>query len=177
MSSLVELIVLIGLLGFLAAQVMPRFVDLRDEAEFAQVQGTAAAIESAVNHVPIIWSVNKHPTRVQDLQGFGDDDVDTNNIGFPIGTNKGSGNENIGKQRAGCVMLWDGLMISHPSVSLNNDGADYQAYRHTQNKVCSYVYRAGGDTRNRRRADLVIKYDSRDGTVVVCGAYLTLQTC
>ncbi len=175
--TLFELIAVIVVVGILGVTALARFQDLSGQAELAQASKIAAEFQSAINRTQLTWYTQRLPTRVQNLQGFGDNNVDTNNIGLPIGIDKGNGNENIGRGRAGCPGLWEGLLSSYPSVSNNNNGAEYQAFRHTQNKVCSYVYRAGGDNRNRTQAALVIKYDSRDGNVVVCGSNPDLPTC
>lgn len=45
--TLIELVIVIVILGILAAVAIPRFVDLEDEATLAGVQGVAGAISSA----------------------------------------------------------------------------------------------------------------------------------
>jgi MSHA pilin protein MshA len=47
--TLIELIVVIVILGILAATALPRFVDLSGEAEQAAVQGVAGAVTGASN--------------------------------------------------------------------------------------------------------------------------------
>ena len=109
--------------------------------------------------------------------GYGDGTIDTNNLGYPIGTSKGNGNENIGVGNQGCADLWRGVLEDAPTVAHNNNNEQYRSYRHTGNQVCSYVYRESGDTGNQNSGLLVIKYDSRDGSVVVCGQRSDVPSC
>ena len=174
--TIIELVVVIALLGILAAVALPRFLNVTDTAELAAAESTAGAFQTAVIQVNTAWKLSGEDQRVQDLSNFGDGTVDTNDSGYPLGTDKGSGNENIGRQNKGCVELWYGLLQSPPSVSLESD-ADYQAYRHSDNKMCSYVYRKGGDQLGYDTAALVIQYDSRIGDVWVCGSRTDISAC
>ncbi len=175
--TLVELVIILLLIALLAAFALPRFSNLREDAELAQVQGVAAALQSGVKLARAVFLGQSRNARVQNLPGFGAGNVDTNNNGFPIGIDKGNGNENIGRGPRGCAGVWSGVLNTAPSVAHNTSALDYQAYRHTGNRVCSYVYRAGGDGGNRNTAQLVIEYDSRDGRVRVCGQHPRVPGC
>ncbi len=150
---------------------------MSEEAELAQAQGIAGALSSGVLTVKALFRSQGHSVRVQNLEGYGDGTIDTNNIGYPIGIDKNNGNENIGQNNNGCVGVWDGVLTQAPSVSHNNNNQQYRSYRHTGNKICSYVYRGSGDNGNQNSGLLVIKYDSRDGSVVVCGQRSDLPSC
>ncbi|MBI3044750.1 MAG: type II secretion system protein [Betaproteobacteria bacterium] len=55
--TLVELIVVIVILGILAATALPRFINVTGDARFASVQGMAGALRSAVSVVQSKWMV------------------------------------------------------------------------------------------------------------------------
>jgi len=174
--SLIELVITLLLLAIVATFIIPKVINLRDDSELAVVQGTAAAFQSAAKSVQQAFIVGGYTTRVQNLPNFGAGNVDTNNNGFPIGINKGSVNENIGRGPNGCRGVWLGILDSSFTVGTGANN-DFQSYRHTNNKVCSYVYRKGGDNAPRASAQLVIQYDSRDGQVYTCGAHPELPAC
>lgn len=175
--TLIELILSIVLIGILSAVIIPRFANLSDAAVIAQAEGVAGSLRSSVSTVKALFQSQGHATRIQNLQGFGNNNVDTNNQGYPIGIDKGNGNESIGQRNKGCAELWQGLLSEAPSVAHNNDNQQYRSFRHTQNRVCSYVYRDDGDTGNQNTGQIIIRYDSRDGSVTVCGQSSLLPAC
>lgn len=175
--TLIELIIVIIILATLAAFAIPRFADLQDESELNTIKYIASSFRVGVEGVKQVFTIQNHPTRVQNLPNYGDGTIDTNNAGLPIGTTKGTGNENIGVGNAGCVGLWNGLLENPPSVSHNTNNFDFRSYRHTGNKICSYVYRLNGDTGNQNTGELIIRYDSRDGKVDVCGSRSDIPNC
>ena len=175
--TLVELIITLAVVAILAASILPRASNLSEEAVIAQAEGIAGSLRSAVNTVKVVFLSQGHPSRVQNLQGYGNNNVDTNNLGYPIGIDKGNGNENVGRNNKGCDELWDGILVDAPDSAFNNNNQDYRSYRHDGNKVCSYVYRKNGDNGNQNTGLIIIRYDSRDGTVRVCGACSKLPAC
>ena len=175
--TLIELVSVIVILGIISIFILPRFAVIQDDAELAQIEYIASSFKLGVDTVKTLFNAKNYPTRIQNLPGYGNDNIDTNNIGYPIGTTKGNGNENIGRGNAGCSDLWLGLMDNPPSVSFSNDNADFRSYRHTANRLCSYVYRKNGDIGNQNTGQIMIRYDSRNGIVRVCGSRADIPAC
>ncbi|WP_426176283.1 type II secretion system protein [Massilia sp. TWR1-2-2] len=59
--TLIELIVVIVILGVLAATALPRFADLGGDARLAKIQAGAGAVQSAASLVHGTWMVNASP--------------------------------------------------------------------------------------------------------------------
>lgn len=94
--TLVELVVVIVILGILAAVAVPRFINLSDEAEQAAVEATAGAMGSAMALNYAGCAVASDPTKCSAvdncddvsalLQGTTDYDVTPTEITGAIGT-------------------------------------------------------------------------------------------
>ncbi|MBU1872095.1 MAG: type II secretion system GspH family protein [Candidatus Omnitrophica bacterium] len=56
--TLIELIMVIVIIGILAAIAVPRFIDLRDEAQTAECQGNASALRAAISNFYASSAVN-----------------------------------------------------------------------------------------------------------------------
>lgn len=90
--TLIELVVVILLLGILAATALPKFANLQSDAKKAAVNGFAGGLRAGVALVHAQW-MGRHNASgaVSDVQGFGGNNVDVNAAGWPIGTTNGSG--------------------------------------------------------------------------------------
>jgi MSHA pilin protein MshA len=89
--TLIELVMVIVILGILAATAMPRFINLSDDARIASVNGMAGGIRSAVNVVQGGYAAaGATGTSVTTADGT----VVTVNsgTGIPVGTAAGVGN-------------------------------------------------------------------------------------
>lgn len=170
--TLIELAITIIILAVLAAIAIPKFVNFREDAEISRVKAIAAAYQEAVSFVQIRYQLLGLSQNMANIEGFADDSVDVNPSGFPLGIDKNktmSQPHNIGKGQNGCVSLWKVLLINPPSISRNDDGSDFQSYRHRGdegfNSQCSYVLRSLGDDKSYQLADMVINYDAEKGKV------------
>lgn len=152
--TLIELVVVIVILGVLAAVALPRFINVTKDAHEAAVRGAGGALASAVLLVRAQWEVNRgngnDTTPNTDVVGFGDGTVDVNAQGWPVGT----------ADVLNCVQVWNAILQgSAPRVGTASTPAspvDYIAS--AAGAVCTYTYQL--DDLN----DSIV-YDSSNGTV------------
>ena len=157
--TLIELVVVIVILGVLAAVALPRFMNATEDAHSAAVNGTGGALAAGVALVRSQWELN----RVKGLAapntnvvGFGDGTVDVNASGWPIGVN-GAWN---------CVEIWRSVLQgSAPTVdTASGTGIDYVAT--SAGTTCTYTYQLDGRTAASTPAQRTITYDNNTGVVV-----------
>ena len=80
--TLVELIVVIVILGILAATALPRFINVSDSARVAATNGVAGGLRSAVALVQAAWQVAGGTSAVTSVNMVGGSVTVTSN-GFP----------------------------------------------------------------------------------------------
>ncbi len=125
----------IVIVGIVAAVVGPRFIDLSDGAHRAAVTNTAGGFKTAVDLVHIRYLSLGLSGAQDDLPGYGDNDVDVNAFGYPVDT---AGGNALNLPR--CVRVWNGILMSGPTVAQNvASDPDYRASRSGQ--TCTYTYR------------------------------------
>jgi MSHA pilin protein MshA len=88
--TLVELVIVIVILGILAAFALPRFADVSADAERASMEGAAGAIKSAASTVRMKWKAANDDTLTSvDVDGK---TVAVVSGGYPQATAAGIGN-------------------------------------------------------------------------------------
>lgn len=176
--TLLELVIAILILGVLAATALPRFMDSRVQAHEAKVKAVGGAFATAVQMVHAQWQANgANATAVDNLPGFGEDNIDVNANGWPTDTNGANQIPLFNAGRNQCRRLLQTLLLNGPSVSQVAPGpgllissayafsappydpaADFWASAPALNR-CSFEYRP--------IANLGFTYDCLNGTVVV----------
>jgi prepilin-type N-terminal cleavage/methylation domain-containing protein len=154
--TLVELVVVIIILGILAATALPRFMNVQDQAHAAAVDGAAGGFGAGVAMFLAQWVANGLTAAADNVVGFGDDTMDSNAEGWP--TDASDGNDVV--DAADCVEIWQGVMQNSPTVATTAT-EDYQAGAVDATNVCTYTYRL--DTATARS----ITYDADTGAVAV----------
>jgi MSHA pilin protein MshA len=84
--TLIELIVVIVILGILAATALPKFADLGVDARIAKANGARGAAGSAVGISRGKWLVKGSPSTAQTIDG-----VTMNSTGYPTADSAGIG--------------------------------------------------------------------------------------
>ncbi|PTU74244.1 type II secretion system protein [Pseudomonas mangrovi] len=156
--TLIELVVVIAILGILAAVALPRFINVTDDAHESAIRGAGGALASAVLLVRSQWEVNRGKgiaTPNVNVQGFGAGNVDVNAAGWPVGISDGATLGSAGD----CVDLWNNLLQgSAPRVAIAA-GTDIDYVASLAGQVCTFTYQAQGTN------DTIV-YNAADGTVV-----------
>ncbi len=149
--TLIELVVVIAILGILAAVALPRFISATKDANQAAFDGAAGGLASAVALVRAQFELNRNGGSnsngctgagcQQNVGGFGLENVDVNAAGWPVGI--GGGTAISGAQD--CVDIWQNVLQgSAPSVAASGADRDYLASAAGQ--LCTYTYQLdGGD--------------------------------
>ncbi len=156
--TLIELVVVIAILGILAAFALPRFAQLSEQAHQSSIKGTAGALSAGVALAKAQWVTNGQTGAVPAVDGFGDGDVAVNENGWPTSTNTTTSAPNPAR----CVQIWQGLLQSNaPTIAQSSAGdasADYWASV-TNTTACEYEYQLDGQ-------NSTITYDTDDGSIV-----------
>lgn len=155
--TLIELVIVIVILGILAATALPRFISVTDDAHTAAVDGAGGGLGSAMALGHAKWVADGATGTTVDLDDDTTNDLVVNASGWPVGNGGDDGTLNAASE---CKNLWDASMQNPPVVdtaSADIAGADYEAS--VSGTICTYTYQP--DTSKN------IQYDSADGGVDV----------
>jgi len=164
--TMIELVVVIAILGILAAVALPHFIDSAKDAHRSTVRSAGGAFTSAVSMVRGQYELNRnggHNSCVAgncqiDVLGYGNGTVDVNTLGWPVGTER-SGNPGAitSMSQQECLNLWANLLqASAASVT----GANPTFRAEAQGHRCLYRYTLDGNND-------FIEYNSNTGEVAV----------
>ncbi|QUE74456.1 type II secretion system protein [Stutzerimonas stutzeri] len=164
--TMIELVVVIAILGILAAVALPHFIDSAKDAHRAAVRSAGGAFTSAVSLLRGQYELNRNggtnlcvAGNCQiNVAGYGNGTLDVNAAGWPVGTERsGTPGINTAMTADECRRLWGNLLqASAPTVNGNQ-----AAFTATANGTrCLYAYTLDG-------ADDIIEYNANTGEVFV----------
>lgn len=161
--TLIELIIVMVLLGVLAATALPRYIDVTGRAHESTLNavGSAYSASIALSHAQWMASGYAPGADVDDLIGYGDSNLNMSVLGWPVGVVGETNNPDLTVQ--GCIDLWVALLqTGAPNISDSSPKADFLVTLGNDakgGKDCIYTYQP--DNKNN-----TIRYDADHGIVV-----------
>ncbi|WP_026960025.1 type II secretion system protein [Aliagarivorans taiwanensis] len=132
--SLIELVIVIVILGILAATALPRFLDVTDEAKVASMEGVAGGFATGVSLVRAQWESEARPQDavgnvvIYDTVQLYLTTGDTANgiaAGYPLAT---SANVGLPIDATRCLEVWEAIFQNPSPASTNIGGVQDNGY-------------------------------------------------
>ena len=162
--TIVELVVVIILLGILAATALPRFIDVDEEAHAAAFEGVMGGFQTGVAMYHAQWVADGQDPAGTQIPEFAN--LRTNATGYPYSTTTQTGHTPT--VSADCVSVFTGVMQGGPTISavgtlanLSGLNADYGA--RVDSNICNYYYT--GQSNNSGETIPFFSYAPVTGTV------------
>lgn len=124
--TLIELVIVVVILGFLAVTAIPKFLDLTDQAKEANIEGMAGGFATGVSLVRAQWEAEGRPTSSNVNQVNYDGTVfvlttppansTTIRPGYPVGLVVGNA-ATATMTNARCIEVWQGVFAQPPSIT------------------------------------------------------------
>ncbi|WP_415889638.1 type II secretion system protein [Neptuniibacter sp. SY11_33] len=161
--TIIELVVVIALLGILAAVALPRFINVTDDAHNAAVKGAAGGFAAGVA-LAKAKAVVENTASGGSIQLDGSASVAVNSFGYPTGA---SGAGATIDTDAECIAVWDNVLQGSRPVASTAiaAGVDYDAAQ-VDTSTCTFTYRQDAPS----GASRLITYEADSGNVTVAGA-------
>ncbi|PKG57870.1 prepilin-type N-terminal cleavage/methylation domain-containing protein [Shewanella sp. GutDb-MelDb] len=160
--TLIELIVVIIILGIIAIIAMPKFINLRQDAETATHEATGGAFKGGITLANVKWAAAGNSGPADNLQVFGggaSGQLDINLWGFPAQNYPPLESSPRLNNTNDCMSVWRTILEDAPLVSNSADTVDAVYRAVYQGPDQCYFYYLPEQT-------MSIYYDSRDGSVI-----------
>ncbi len=143
--TLIELVVVVVILGFLAVTAIPKFLDLTEQAKQANIEGMAGGFATGVSLARAQWEAEGRPKDASDrnIVNYGGTLIYLTVDGSIIGSTAISAIANID-----CIEVWNSLLQLPPLITADlttlnasgNENIDYFATKaaSSTDPVCHY---------------------------------------
>jgi len=133
--TLIELVIVVVIMGFLAVTAIPKFLDLTDQAKQANIEGMAGGFATAISLARAQWEAEGRPQNTSNLNTVNYDgsslilttENNTSGIrpGYVTGLTDGADLSNA-FDAANCIEVWQNILQQPPRVTssittLNSD--------------------------------------------------------
>jgi MSHA pilin protein MshB len=155
--TLVELVIVVVILGFLAVTAIPKFLDLTEQAKEANIEGMAGGFATAVSLARAQWEAEGRPnngsSNIVNYDGVNvllttEDDSPVVRPGYVVGvvgtTATTAADLGAGFDDQACVTIWENILQQPPSITSNlttlnsQSGIDYFASNDGTNGLCFF---------------------------------------
>lgn len=151
--TLIELVIVVVILGFLAVTAIPKFLDLTEQAKQANIEGMAGGFATGISLARAQWEAEARPTangvnRVEydgtELYLTTPGTSTTIRPGYPTGYDADNA-DGTGMDTSDCIEVWQGILAQPPTITddidiLNNDDSVNYFVIETTN-LCGYFLR------------------------------------
>ncbi len=131
--TIIELIIVVVILGLLAAAAIPRFTDVSSDAEDAALEGVAGGFASAVGIVRGEWELSGRPKGTSGTGAGAEVSMDQiqlyvdGSTGYPVsGDNANAHDENLAA--TDCVSVMQSILQGAPTVTTNFNNLNETRY-------------------------------------------------
>ncbi len=165
--TIIEMIIVIIIIGLLAATALPRFLQVTDDAEKASVEGVAGAFASGVGLARAAWEVAGRPLGTGNVASVPYDasvnvQVDSR-VGYPAGGGTYGNMENTQ-----CLTTMNQVMQNPPTASVDFDASLSLYVRVDASERCVFHSTAGLSAAPTDTAgNNSFTYDPETGSVIL----------
>lgn len=185
--SLIELVIVVVVIGLLAVNALPRFLDVTDDAEDATVEGVAGGFATGVGLIRAQWEIEGRPSdnESENITFVTLDDIRIGvdrDTGYPTGE-AATNTEDTAVTNLDCESIFNLIIQSAPTITSTwDDGEEpFQNFRYFTstnvgagsggNDLCRYYLTQTVKNENAEPTDDTVGngfiYDSRIGQVTV----------
>ncbi len=148
--TLIEMVIVVVIIGILSVTAIPKFLDLTDQAQQANIEGLAGGFATAVSLARAQWEAEARPHDADDNNFVNYDGVDlsltSENVGSGIRPGYVLGLTTITAiADVNCLAVWNNIFQQPPSISGTiADGSDYFSSTEASDTdpVCHYYLKS-----------------------------------